>query len=90
MRAQGRVTVAVHYLELEGTVKVIEAGGYPDHVKRRAAWLQAHTGGAITCEGHQFIARLGAKEICRHRDLGRLMDRLDYLSGPYGKAASAA
>jgi hypothetical protein len=67
-----------------------EVGGYPDHVKRRASWLEAHAGGAITCEGHQFIARLGVKEIWRHRDLGKLMDRLDYLGGPYGKTAGAA
>jgi hypothetical protein len=77
-------------LQLEGTVTPAEGGEYPDHAKRRAAWLQAHAGGAIACEGHQFIARLGAKEIWRHRDLGKLMDRLDYLGGPYGKAAGAA
>ena len=67
-----------------------EAGEYPDHVKRRAAWLKAHAGAAITCERHVFIARLGGREVWRHRDLGRLMDRLDYLGGPYGKAAGAA
>jgi hypothetical protein len=71
-------------------VTATEAGEYPNHVKRRAAWLQAHTCGAIACEDHQFIARLGGKVIARRPDLGKLMDRLDYLSGPYGRAAGAA
>jgi len=77
-------------LQLEGTVRAIEASEYPDHVKRRAAWLKAHAGAAITCERHVFIAWLGGREVWRHRDLGKLMDRLDYLSGPYGKAVGAA
>jgi hypothetical protein len=67
-----------------------EAAEYPDHHKRRASWVEANAGGAITREGHQFIARPGAREIWRHHDLGKLMDRLDYLFGPYGKAAGAA
>ena len=68
----------------------IEACEYPDNVKRRAAWLKAHTGGAIAREGRHFIARLGATEIARRPDLGRLMDRLDYLSGPYGNVAGVS
>lgn len=70
----------------EGTVTATEAAEYPDHHKRRASWLEANACGAITCEDQQFIARLGAREIWRHHDLGKLMDRLDYLGGPYGKA----
>ena len=89
--SEGHVNVAaVHCLQPEGTVMTIGAAGYPDHVERRASWLKAHAEGVITCEDHQFIARLGAREIWRHRDLGRLMDRLDYLNGPYGKAAGVA
>ena len=63
-----------------------ETAGSPDRHKRRAPWLEANACGAITCEDQQFIARLGAREIWRHRDLGKLMDQLDYLGGPYGKA----
>jgi hypothetical protein len=74
-------------LQPEGTVTTAGAGEYPDHRKRRAAWLEANTGGAIACEGHQVIARLDGEEIARRPDLGRLMDRLDYLGGPYGNAA---
>jgi hypothetical protein len=74
----------------EGTVTATEAGDYPDHQKRRASWLEANACGAITCEDQQFIARLGAREIWRHHDLGKLMDRLDYLGGPYGKGAGTA
>jgi hypothetical protein len=67
-------------------VTATEAAEYPDHQKRRTSWLEANACGAITCEDQQFIARLGAREIWRHHDLGKLMDRLDYLGGPYGKA----
>jgi hypothetical protein len=74
----------------EGTVTATEAGDYPDHQKRRASWLEANACGAITCEDRHFIARLGAREIWRHQDLGKLMDRLDYLGGPYGKTVGTA
>ena len=66
------------------------AAEYPDHHKRRASWLKANACGATTREDQQFIARLGARELWRHQDLGKLMDRLDYLGGPYGKTAGTA
>lgn len=50
-----------------------------DNVGRRAQWVSAHPGGDIRFRDGMFTAFEGGEVIAVSADLGRLMDRLDYL-----------